>query len=139
MSTPGNHFRTPAPISLFYRPGANDRQLPHESITGTVDRVSGSPRTPIRRHPTETTMKKILFLLAILGAAAAAVAALRPDDVKAGAKKASDSVSDAAQQAKAKVKPAADSAADAVSDAADTAEQAADDAVDAVKDAAATN
>ena len=53
-------------------------------------------------------MKKILFLLAILGAAAAAVAALRPDDVKAGAKKATDSVSGAAQQAKAKVSPAAD-------------------------------
>jgi len=84
-------------------------------------------------------MKKIIFLLAILGAAAAAITAMRPDDVKAGAKKATDSVSGAAQQAKSKVKPVADSATDAVSDAADEASKTADDVVDAVKDAAPTN
>jgi len=64
-------------------------------------------------------MKKILFLLAILGAAAAAVTALRPEDVKAGAKKASDSVSKSAQQAKAKVQPAADAVEDAATDVAE--------------------
>lgn len=85
-------------------------------------------------------MKKILFLLAIIGAAAAAVTALRPDDVKAGAKKASGTVSKTAQQAKDKIQPAADAAADAADDVSATATDAADttaDAVDAAKDASA--
>ena len=58
--------------------------------TGTVDPVSGSPRNSIHQDPWETNMKKFFFLLAIIGAAAAAAAAFRRDDVKTGAKKATN-------------------------------------------------
>ena len=52
-------------------------------------------------------MKKILVLLAIIGAIAAAAGAFKRDDVKAGAKKASETASKAAHQAKDKIGPAA--------------------------------
>ncbi len=64
-------------------------------------------------------MKKLFFLLAILGAAAAAVAAFRRDDVKAGAKKATGTVAKTAQQAQAtvkdKVQPATEKAPETIS------------------------
>jgi ABC-type transporter MlaC component len=49
-------------------------------------------------------MKKLFFLLALIGAAAAAAAAFKRDDVKSGAKKATDTVAKTAQQAQSAVK-----------------------------------
>src|SRR6056297_2488744 len=137
------HPRTHLSVLAARGPTTTVAAASHQRYGRTSERFAASvhPSTP-----SEISMKKILFLLAILGAAAAAVAAMRPDDVKTSAKKASNTVSKSAQQAqtavKDKIQPAADAAqeaaedaADAVSGTSDDAAAATDDAVDAAKDA----
>lgn len=88
-------------------------------------------------------MRRIVLLLAVIGVVALVAGALRRDDVKAGARKAGDTVSKTAHQAKEKVEekvgPLADKAASTIRHSADEAadELAAD--AEVLENAARTN
>jgi hypothetical protein len=71
------------------------------------------PRSPTTRGALRSEgMKKIIFLLVLLAAAAAFAGTKRKDDVRAGAARAQSTLADAAKTAKEKVKPSTGTADD---------------------------